>query len=103
MKNLYILSLIAGALLTTPAHATQSCTGEILIQVNGLVCDFCARALEKVFGEEEAVSDIAVDLDNSLVTVRTHADKHLSSETITQRITDAGYNVVAIDSGCQDE
>ena len=30
--------------------------------INGLVCDFCARALEKVFMNENSVSGLTVNL-----------------------------------------
>jgi len=35
----------------------------IVATVNGLVCDFCAQALKKVFQKEEAVKALKVDLD----------------------------------------
>lgn len=67
--------------------------GTVYADVNGLVCDFCARALEKVFYKQEAVKFINVDLGKKVITIRFHKDKSLNNETITQLITDAGYKV----------
>ena len=68
-------------------------SGDAHVSVNGLVCDFCARALEKVFSKEEAVKAISVDMDTKLVTVNFNDSQTLSDEKLTQLITDAGYNV----------
>ena len=39
------------------------------VDVNGMVCDFCARALEKVFSEKQEVAAIDVDLDNGKISI----------------------------------
>ena len=41
----------------------------VYVSVNGLVCDFCARSIEKMFEKKEAVSRISVDLENMLITI----------------------------------
>lgn len=71
-------------------------SGDAHVSVNGLVCDFCARALEKVFGKEEAVKAIDVNLDTKIITINFNEGQSLSDERITQLITDAGYNVEGI-------
>lgn len=71
----------------------------IHVSVNGLVCDFCARALEKVFSKQESVSDIHVDLDQKVVTINVKKDKNIDDKTITKLITDSGYNVEGIHRG----
>ncbi len=91
MKKL-LLILAACTLSIAPAYA-----GEVIkVNVNGLVCDFCARALEKVFSKQEAVSNIDVDLTKKLVTVFLKEGASLSDENVTNLITDSGYNVEAI-------
>ena len=42
------------------------------ISVNGLVCDFCARSIEKLFRKKESVESINVDLENMLITIEDH-------------------------------
>ena len=80
-------------------HAAEAAAyqGEVVhVSVNGLVCDFCARALEKVLGKQEAVSDIDVNLDDKLITINFNEGQTLDDETITQLIKDSGYNVEGI-------
>ncbi len=80
-----------------PAQTEQALQyGDVHVSVNGLVCDFCARALEKVFGKEEAVKGIDVNLDTKIITVNFNEDQTLSDEKLTELITDAGYNVEGI-------
>lgn len=80
-----------------PMQAEQAVqSGDVHVSVNGLVCDFCARALEKVFGKEEAVKGIDVNLDTKIITVNFNEGQTLSDEKLTELITDAGYNVEGI-------
>ena len=68
----------------------------IYADVNGLVCDFCARALEKVFGKQEEVNNINVDLDTKIITINFKDGKSLTDEAVTKLITDSGYDVRGI-------
>ncbi len=68
----------------------------ITVQIDGLVCDFCARALEKVFGKRQEVSGIDVNLNTKIVTIGLKKGTDIDDATITKLITDAGYNVVKI-------
>lgn len=72
-------------------------SGDAKVAVNGLVCDFCARALEKVFGKQEAVNAIDVNLDTKIISVSFNDGQTLDDEALTGLITDAGYNVESID------
>lgn len=94
MKKL-LLTTIAILSLSVPAYAMHP-GGTIYVDVNGLVCDFCARALEKVFGKEEAVDNIHVDLDTKVITIHFKEGKNLDDEAITGLIQDSGYNVEKI-------
>lgn len=98
MKKLLIISIFTFvvSILSTSANATKDCTSGADVNVNGLVCDFCARALEKVFSKQEEVAGINVDLDNALVAVDYNQGKSLSDETLTALITDSGYDVVEV-------
>ena len=94
-----ILSTVAILIaLSTTAHSAHP-GGTIYAGFNGLVCDFCARALEKTFGKEEAVESINVDLDEKTITVHLNEGHTLDSKIITQLITDAGYDVRNISYG----
>ena len=77
-----------------------ACKDIIDVTVNGLVCDFCARALEKVLGKHDDVLGIDVDLDNGKVNIAMKEDKTIDNATLTQLIMDSGYSIVVIDKGC---
>lgn len=97
MKNfLTITSSIFVLLFSSQAGAAKNCISGAEIQVNGLVCDFCARALEKVFSERNEVENINVNLDEGLVDVNYNTEKTIDDTTLTKLITDSGYNVVQI-------
>jgi copper chaperone CopZ len=82
---------------TKPTQTEQAIqSGDVHVSVHGLVCDFCARALEKVFGKEDAVKGIDVNLDTKIITVNFKEGQSLDDKTITKLITDAGYNVEGI-------
>lgn len=76
------------------------CEDIISVKVDGLVCDFCARALEKVFGKRDDVKGIEVDLDSGNVVVAMKPGQTIDNDTLTQLITDSGYNVRKIEKGC---
>ena len=77
------------------------CEDTINIKVNGLVCDFCARSLEKIFLKRDDVAGIKVDLGKGLVAVAMKPGLTIDDTTLTKLITDSGYNVAAIDRGCE--
>lgn len=101
--QLYIsLFVFMGLVAVFPSNAAQAkqCEGQVEAEVNGLVCDFCARALEKVFSREESVEAVNVNLDDGLVTVSLKPGQSLSEDVIRQHITDAGYDLRTIVGGC---
>ena len=68
----------------------------VYVSVNGLVCDFCARSIEKMFEKKEAVSRISVDLENMLITIFLKNNQKLNDETIIELIKDSGYDVTEV-------
>ena len=65
--------------------------------VNGMVCGFCATAIEKTFRKQPQVKGVNVDLNNRLVTVTTKDGQALDDGKITQLLKNSGYSVVKID------
>ena len=90
MKKLILIAIIIFFPLTANAAETAK------ISVNGLVCDFCARAIEKIFTKDEAVESVTVDLTSKIVTAIFKDGKTLSDDQLKKLVTDAGYNVVSI-------
>jgi len=94
MKRLSLLTLFTIVTLTvTPAFAA----GEIVhVKVLGLVCDFCAKAIDKVFMDTDKVVSTKVDLDKALVTLNMKDSQVFDDEFIKTKITEAGYTVETI-------
>jgi len=69
---------------------------KINVFVNGLVCDFCARSIEKIFKKDDSVSDIEVNLEKMLITIYVNENKILNDKTIKKLINDSGYDVTEI-------
>ena len=70
---------------------------EILnISVKGLVCDFCARSIEKLFKKENSVEEIDVNLEKMLIMIRLKNGETLNNEKVIRLINDSGYDVQEI-------
>lgn len=81
-----------------PPSATEAKGAETVVaRVNGMVCDFCARAVTKVFGREDAVAGIDVDLDAGAIRIALKPGETLADERIAELIRDSGYALVAIE------
>ena len=112
-----IIILLSSVLLTLTAHATNShkesghskdeattnglSSGKITdniinINVNGMVCDFCAQSIEKVFMKRIEVKGINVNLENQKVVIYLEKDTDIEDTTILTIFEDAGYTVETI-------
>ncbi len=71
--------------------------GEVVtVKAFGLVCDFCANAIEKVFMRKDEVSGIDVSLDKHQILIALKEGQQLDDTEITELVTDSGYNVKEI-------
>lgn len=68
----------------------------VVAHVEGMVCEFCARGLQKVFGAENEVSKINVSLEDGIVEIYFKDKQSLSEEKIKELITGNGLKVVSI-------
>ena len=95
MKHTHIASLAATlALIAQPALAATS----VKATVNGMVCAFCAQGIEKRLGKLPATQSVFVDLKQKVVAVQAKDGQTLDAKTITAEITDAGYDVVKLET-----
>ena len=69
---------------------------KISVSVHGLVCDFCARSLEKVLLKKSGIHDVNVSIASGSIVIATDSGYALTSEQLTKEINDAGYHVNAI-------
>lgn len=68
------------------------------ISVNGMVCDFCARSIDKLFSKKDEVKDIDVDLDNGKIVIDFNPGQSLQDSVIKKLVIDSGFDVVDIKS-----
>jgi copper chaperone CopZ len=68
----------------------------ISVNVNGMVCDFCAQSIEKVFMKREEVKGINVNLDNQKVIIYLQKEANIDDTVIGTIFEDAGYSVEKI-------
>ena len=66
------------------------------VSTNGMVCDFCAQAIEKVFMKREEVQGIIVDLNNQKVVIYLKNNLSIDDTEIFKLFEDSGYNVEKI-------
>lgn len=85
------LTLLA-VLFALPVHAADA----VDIKVEGLICEFCAETVEKLFHKRPEVADVTIDLPGQSIHIRYVEGQKLENETLQKMITDAGYEVVHI-------
>ena len=88
-------------ILLTFFLSLSSYSKTIVIDVQGLVCDFCAQSIDKVFSKQVGVEKVDVNLNDGRVTVKMadvfeDDEVGISDETIIKLLQDAGYEVTAI-------
>jgi len=92
MIKKFIAAFILSFLITNISNAET-----ITVDVNGLVCEFCAVTIEKNFNKKpEIVKLVKVNLNSKKVTIILQKEKNLSDEEVRDIIVNNGYNVVKI-------
>ena len=97
MKNFkyFLASLLL--CLSLNSHADEKdIFGEIHVSVNGLVCDFCAQSIQKLFNKEESVEAVDINMDEGMIKIDLKDGYNMDDNLITKLITDSGYNVERI-------
>ena len=74
----------------------QSGSQIAVVSVTGMVCDFCARGIEKTFQKDMGFRKIDVDLANGKVLLAYAATKKIVKEDIEQKILSNGQTVTDI-------
>jgi copper chaperone CopZ len=64
-----------------------------IVSVKGMVCDFCARGIEKTFLRDKSVKKIDVDLANGKVIIAYLKSKNINSDEIKEKIISNGQNM----------
>ncbi len=63
-----------------------------IINVQGMVCDFCARGIAKAFLKDTKVKKIDVDLENGKVVIAYSLNKKIEFKEIKEKILMNGQN-----------
>ena len=91
MKKLFVLFVFA--FTSQIAFAETS----IKAEVNGMVCAFCAKGIEKKLNAMPEGKGAFVDLKNRVVVMELKDGQEVTLEKFTQVIKDAGYTVSKIE------
>jgi copper chaperone CopZ len=68
----------------------------VVVSVQGMVCDFCARGIEKTFGKDRQVTKIDVDLASGKVLLAYEVGAQIDRQLIEKNILNNGLNTTAI-------
>ena len=86
MKKLWLILLLMSSNLWAVSQK---------IEVNGMVCAFCAQGIEKSLNNIDTTKDVYVNLDAGFVILESQSEG-LAEEKIKKIIVDAGYDVTQI-------
>ena len=97
MKNFkYFLASLLLCLSLNSNADEKDIFGEIHVSVNGLVYDFCAQSIQKLFNKEESVEAVDINMDEGMIKIDLKDGYNMDDNLITKLITDSGYNVERI-------
>jgi mercuric ion binding protein len=87
--NTVVLLALAGVSGVAPARTIE-------MDVNGLVCAFCAQGISKTMKAFPASDGVLVSLEHRLVAVHLKDGQDIDDAQLRKAITDAGYKLVAV-------
>jgi copper chaperone CopZ len=94
-RSLPLAAVLALAALGAQAQTAPS---SLKLQVNGMVCSFCAQGIEKRLKALPGAGPIHIDLRQKVVAVEPRAGQTLDAEKVASEVREAGYDVVATET-----
>ena len=88
------LPRVLSSLLLLASASAQAATIEM--NVNGLVCAYCAQGIEKQLRKFPATADVIVSLEHKLVAVALKDGQDIPDTELRRALTNAGYSVKAV-------
>ena len=67
-----------------------------VVDVNGMVCDFCARGIEKAFQKDSSIKKIDVDLSKGKVLLAYSSEVEIDFDDIKKKILANGQNATGM-------
>ena len=92
-KGITLTALLWAGLAAAAAPQSQPSTIEM--DVDGLVCAFCAQGIEKKLRKEAATADVFVSLEHKLVAVALKPGQDIADDALRTLLTEAGYTLRA--------
>jgi len=86
---------------TVPTVPTTKTASSLKLQVNGMVCSFCAQGIEKRLKSLPDTGAIFIDLRNNVVAVEPRAGGKLDAQRVAAEVREAGYDVVGTETVSQ--
>jgi copper chaperone CopZ len=93
MKNQILILLVTFFF----GHSLLAANKEVKVNVNGMVCGFCAQGITKKFKAEPGVASVDVKLSEKVVSLSLKPDGSVTDDRITELLKDSGYTVVNIE------
>jgi periplasmic mercuric ion binding protein len=90
-RNLFIATIAAAAF-------SAQATGTVKLQVNGMVCAFCAQGIEKRLTKMPETGEIYINLAQKVVAVQPKAGQTIDANKVKAEVTEAGYEVVKMEA-----
>ena len=90
------LATLLWAGLAGAANPEAPKSGTIEMDVDGLVCAFCAQGIEKKLRKEAATADVFVSLEHKLVAVALKPQQDIADDALKNLLTEAGYTLRAV-------
>lgn len=87
---------------TLAASALAAQAGDTLkLQVNGMVCAFCAQGIEKRLTSMPETGEIYINLAQKIVAVQPKSGQSINVDKVKAEVTEAGYDVVKVEAVAQ--
>jgi len=91
------MKIFKAALLTALIAVSSIASAKTIeMDVNGLVCAFCAQGIEKTLKGFPATDKVFVSLEHRIVAVQLKDGQDIADGALTKAITDSGYKLVTI-------
>lgn len=104
MTKKMITALMLACLLPLTVHAAEKHVATVSthsqqivhVGVDGMVCDFCAQSLTKLFLKEKGVEKVDISLEKKLMTLTLKDGSALDDARIKKLVDYSGYKVTNI-------
>ncbi len=94
MKRLWVAMFVGLVCLGNVAEVHAE---TIRVKGKGLVCDYCARAMEKVIRKRPEVADLRINLTSKIVEIELKEGQALDDATIQTLVSESGYTIDTIE------